>query len=97
MKKWKQNNNQLWAKDSGFANFAIVDSGKISDQKHRQWIAMVDDGSIANGDDGAPYRHFRQWRSPFMPVPIHNGCHCRNFKFNSYSGAFGIENGDCRE
>ena len=31
-------------------NFAIVDSG---DQKHRQWINMVDNLLITNDDNGA--------------------------------------------
>ena len=37
----------------GYANFAIVDNG---DQKHRQFIAIVDIVSIVNGD---PNRHCR--------------------------------------
>ena len=29
----------------------------IGDQKHRQWITIVDDGPIANGDISAPHLH----------------------------------------
>ena len=29
---------------------------KMATKRHRQWIAIVDNGSIANGDNGAPHR-----------------------------------------
>ena len=60
---------KLLAKVSGgFANFAIVDNGDYDNQKHRQWITIVDIISITNGDtdNGEPNR-------PIAIVRVANG------------------------
>ena len=42
-----------------FANFAFFDNGNI----YRQYIPIVDNGSITNGGNGEPNRNCRHWWS----------------------------------
>ena len=49
---WWHSKHRIRAKGSGVIDFAIVDICDNDDLKHRQWIVLIDNGSIPNGGNG---------------------------------------------